>query len=56
MLTVIAILLAGGIAGFVLGYHRGRRSPDLQPQYVSTAPPAAWAEDATFRRMVSGDG
>jgi hypothetical protein len=56
VLTVIAILMAGAIAGFALGYHRGRRSPDLQPQYVSTAPSAAWAEDATFKRMVSGDG
>ena len=56
MLTVFVILVAGGIAGFALGYHRGRRSPDRQPQYVSTAPSAAWAEDATFKRMVSGDG
>jgi len=55
VLTIIAILLAGGIAGFALGYRQGRRSFELQPRFVSTAPSPAWAEDATSRRMVSGD-
>ena len=55
MLTLLAFLLAGAIAGFVVGYRRGRRLPDPQPDYVSVAPPAAWAEDATFRRMAAGD-
>ena len=54
MLTLLVFLLAGAIAGFVAGYLRGRRSPDFDP-YVSHAPPAAWAEDATFRRMASSD-
>jgi hypothetical protein len=55
VLTLLALLLAGAIAGFAVGYRRGRRSADLQPHYVSTAPSAAWAEDATFRRMASSD-
>jgi hypothetical protein len=55
VLSIVVILLAGGIGGFVLGYLRGRRSSYLQPDYVSTTPPAAWAEDATFRRMASGE-
>ena len=55
MLTLLAFLLAGAMAGFVAGYVRGRRSPEVEPLYVSTGPPAAWAEDATFRRFASRD-
>jgi hypothetical protein len=55
MLTLLAFLAAGAMAGFVVGYLRGRRSADLHLHYDSTAPPAAWAEDATFRRMASSD-
>jgi hypothetical protein len=55
VLTILAILMAGAIAGFALGYRQGRRSPELQPHCITTAPSPAWAEDATFRRMVSGD-
>jgi hypothetical protein len=55
MLILLAFLVTGAIGGFAVGYVRGRRSPDLEPQYAPIAPPAAWAEDATFRRMASSD-
>jgi len=54
VLTLLVFLLAGAMIGFVVGYLRGRRSSDLSP-YVSNGPPAAWAEDATFKRMASSD-
>jgi hypothetical protein len=55
VLTLLTFLLAGVMAGFVLGYLRGRRSAEPEPYYVGSAPPKAWAEDATFRRMASSD-
>jgi hypothetical protein len=55
VLTLLTFLLAGATAGFVVGYLRGRRSPEPELPYVPNAPPTAWAEDATFRRMASSD-
>jgi hypothetical protein len=55
VLTLFAFLFAGGMAGFVIGYLRGRRSPEPEAAYYPSAPPTAWAEDATFRRIASSD-
>ena len=56
MLVLLAVLLAGAIAGFVVGYRHGRRLPEPEHPYVALEPPMAWAEDATYRRIVSHDG